>query len=715
MGQTIWLEGRSLSGKTHRLTEFYGQWWRQQDPGEGLQQKLALVLGANGQSRRRLGRLLQKEIAGVAPIIAKTPLGLMREDLLLFWPLLLSQGISRHLIPLQLRPETEQWLAVNQWQEKYPGRDGNLNPSQRSRLVRNLLDMGQLAGAGGWSDAQALERLIAGQGRITPGEISPEEAIAFWQHWRGWCLERGFLTYGLIFYCYGQYLLTNDQYQSYLQERYGAVFADDVDDYPAIALDLFSQLRPHWDLGVFTFNPDGQVRLGLNADPIALGVIAGWGQGEILTRPTGIAPDLPNKVLALLADPRSPAVLPQGVQSLQTFSRAQLLRQMADQIIAAVDSGAVAPQDIAIIAPGLDEIARYSFLEILGKAGIEAIALNEQRPLSSSPLIRSLLTLLALVYDLGEWARREQVAEMLMVLSEQRTGGSTILAIDPVRAGLLADTCYAVNPQAPALMPVEEYPRWDRFGYQASQAYGALRSWVAKQKQALAQSPLSPVEVLTTAIQEQLPPEHHLTYGELESLRELMETLQHFWQVKNKLDGNTVRQNSSSNTKENLGQIKEKLGLFLQLLSQGTITARPRPETPDWLPPAPAITLATIYQYRSLRSQHRWHFWLDAGDRLWEMGGASQLFAAPLFLRHRGAKPWTELDQQQWDRERFERIVRDLLARVTDKLVLCHSDVSVRGTEQIGQLLNIIQRAENLPLPDLSILAGDRLRVKNDC
>ncbi|MBE9174248.1 hypothetical protein IQ225_00915, partial [Synechocystis salina LEGE 06155] len=108
------------------------------------------------------------------------------------------------------------------------------------------------------------------------------------------------------------------------------------------------------------------------------------------------------------------------------------------------------------------------------------------------------------------------------------------------------------------------------------------------------------------------------------------------------------------------------------------------------------ITLATIYQYRSLRSQHRWHFWLDAGDRLWEMGGASQLFGSPLLLRHRPPQPWTEPEQLQWDQQRFERIVRDLLARVTEKLVLCHSEISVRGTEQVGRLLNIIQRAENL-------------------
>jgi hypothetical protein len=691
LAEIIWLEGRSLSGKTHRLTQLYGQWWRSLKSERVLDQPtLALVLAANGQARRRLSRSLERAIAGEAPVMGKTPLGLMREDVHLFWPLLLEAGISKQLFPTQLRPETEQWLAMEQWQNQYPGRDSSLNAAQRSRLVRNLLDLGQLAGAAGWTDRQVLERLTAGEIRVTPGEISAEEAIAFWQHWRQWCLARGFLTYGLIFHCYGQYLLKKPQYQQYLCQRYDAIFADDVDDYPAIAVDLFNQLQSHCSWAVFSFNPDGQVRLGLNADPNALAILAQGAKVERLERPTGMAPQLSTQVLNLLKDPRSPDILPPQVQALQTFSRAQLLRQTADQIIAAVHQGEIKPQDIAIIAPGLDEIARYSFLEIFNKAGIDIIALNEQRPLSSAPLIRSLLTLLALVYDLGEWARREQVAEMLVMLSERRSGGQIKLAIDPVRAGLLADTCYAINPQAPALMPIEQYPRWDRFGYQASQAYGALRDWLSKQKQALAQETLSPVTMLDRAIREQLPPEHQLAYGELASLRELMETLQHFWRVQGKLQSN------AGHGGESLPQIREKLALFLQLLGQGTVTAQPRPDIPDWLPPPPAITLATIYQYRSLRSQHRWHFWLDAGDRLWEMGGASQLFGSPLLLRHREPKPWTEPEQLQWDQERFERIVRDLLARVTEKLVLCHSEISVRGTEQVGRLLNIIQRAENL-------------------
>ena len=686
MGQAIWLEGRSRSGKTRRLRELFQQWWQGQGSGQTpiSQDNQALVLAANGQTRRRLLQQLQVGVAGQTVISCKTPLGLMREAVLLFWPLLVAQGLSPVFSPTQLRSETEQLLALEQWQQQFPNFTQGLNSAQQGRLVRNLLDVLQLAGAAGLEGEALTERFLTGQITVTPGDLSAEQGLAFLRHWQQWCLRRGFLTYGLIFQIYGQYLLPHPDYQRYLHQHYRALFADDVDDYPAIAVDLFEQLRPQLALSVMAFNPDGQVRLGLNADPEALSRLSSWGTVEKLNHPAGINPTLSSTVLALLRDPRSPKTLPPSVQAMQTFSRAQLLRQTAEYIIDAVQGKTIDPSEIAIIAPGLDEIARYSFLDILGSAGIEAIALNEQRPLSSSPLIRSLLTLLALIYDLGDWARREQVAEMLVMLSQQRQDGNLLTPIDPVRAGLLADTCYAINPQNPTLLPIENYPRWDRFGYQASRAYGQLRHWLDKQKAVLQTEAIAPLDMLMILIREQLPPESTLTYGELESLRELLETLQHFWQVQQALLGQPIT------------DFKPMLAHFFQLLSQGTVTARPRPETPDWLPPNPAITLATIYQYRTLRSHHRWQFWLDAGDRLWEMGGASQLFAAPLFLRHRPAQPWTEAEQQQWDQARFDRIIQDLLARVTDRLILCHSDVSVRGTEQIGQLLNVIQRAQSL-------------------
>ena len=85
--------------------------------------------------------------------------------------------------------------------------------------------------------------------------------------WRSWCLQRGLLSYGIIYELYWRYLLPNATYQAHLVRRYQAIFADDVDDYPAIARDLFELLIDRGAFAVFTYNPDGKIRLGLNADP----------------------------------------------------------------------------------------------------------------------------------------------------------------------------------------------------------------------------------------------------------------------------------------------------------------------------------------------------------------------------------------------------------------------------------------------------------------
>ncbi|MHC5829491.1 MAG: recombinase family protein, partial [Nostoc sp.] len=123
-------------------------------------------------------------------------------------------------------------------------------------------------------------------------------------------------------------------------------------------------------------------------------------------------------------------------------------------------------EQVAIIAPGLDAIARYTLVEILVKQNIQVQSLNDQRPLVSSPIIRALLTMLALVYPgLGRLVDRDAVAEMLVVLSrkQQLPENSLLLTdalnrvstdIDPVRAGLIADYCFLPHPDRPNLLPI---------------------------------------------------------------------------------------------------------------------------------------------------------------------------------------------------------------------------------------------------------------------
>ena len=568
-------------------------------------------------------------VEGTYPVIGKTPVGFITDEVMLFFPLLFEQLNLKAQFPLRLRPETEQELATRLWRNETDW-ERLCELEKESSLVRQTLDLMQLAGASGIPTEDI--GLILQQG-LAGAEIVGEDRPRLWTRmgelllgWRKWCLARGLLTYGLIYELYWRYLLPNPQYQQHLTRRYQAIFADDVDDYPAIARDLLELMLDKGAEAVFTYNPNGKIRLGLNADPDYLQGLAARCRRENLSLPISpnLAVQFADTAVELVSETAFSVTLPDTIQSLQTISRAELLRQTTDIIIQAVKAKKIKPSEIAIIAPGLDEIARYSLIEILSKNGIAIEPLNEQRPLISSPLVRALLTLLGLVYpDLGRLVDRDAIAEMLTILSQKLREGKLIPDIDPVRAGLIADYCYHVDPEQPYLSPVEAFPRWDRLGHQATATYQEITNWVEQTKiQQQKQSFLTPTILLDRAIKQFWGKGTYFTSDRLAVLRELMETAQHFWEVDRRLRQNEPSFQTQSAT----------VAQFIQLLRRGTISANPRPMRPFNTKPD-AVTLATIFQYRSLRTSHPWQFWLDAGSILWSQGGAATLFAAPLFLK----------------------------------------------------------------------------------
>jgi len=738
LSDLVWIVGPSRSGKTERLVKQFCTWVQNELDGrkqfsnlrqtrnsaQQLHKHLhvqyepaVLVLAANDDNRSQLTDRIVMATGGKYPVRSKTPLGFFQDEVILFWPLLIQLLNLKAQFPVRLRPETEQELATRLWRDAYgtikarsQSNEEILHPVGVSeyRLIRRILDLLQLAAYSGTPTeeiAGVIEQGLVDEGTLPTEMIEPQAINSLLLQWRSWCLERGLLTYGIITELYWQHLLPDPNYQKHLTRRYKFVLADDVDDYPGIARDLFDFLIDRGAVGAFTYNSDGAVRLGLGSDPNYLEGVRSRCQIETLTQPPlSLADMLSLPIVELVTEPGMLSTLPSAVQSLQTTSRRELLRQTAEVIIKAVQSGEVQPQEVAVIAPGMDAIARYTLVEILTKKGIPVESLNDQRPLTSSPVIRTLLTLLALVYPgLGRLVDRDAIAEMLVVLSQktgdrrQETEEKTFNSssppalpapnIDPVRAGLLADFCFEPHPDRPNLLPVTAYDRWDRLGYAATTAYGQILQWLEMQRSQQEQRLLpSPISLLDRAIQRFLWNGSNLPYDQLAALRELLETAQHYWEVDTRL-----RQSKRSQAEPGKEDTPPHATIaeFIQLLRRGTITANPYPVRPIGAA-SRAVTLATIFQYRSSRRFHRWQFWLDAGSPLWLSGGAATLFGAPLFLQDRFGQPWTTEDAINADQKRLRRILRDLLGRVGERVYLCHSDLAVNGQEQLGPLLPLV-------------------------
>lgn len=699
----IWITGARRSGKTARAIRQLQAW---QSAATAVEAPF-LALAANGDNRLDLRDRLDGTAGGQLNARSTTPLGFFQDEVILLWPQLIPKLHVPAQFPLRLRPETEQELATRLWRDRLESGELFQSGVSEYRLVRRTLDLLQLAGASGIPLERIPDILDRGTGdREDNRHLHAVMGEALLQ-WRQWCLDRGLLTYGLVFDLYGQHLLPDEAYRESLLQRYRGVLADDADEYPAIASDLLELFLDRQRPVAITYNPDGAVRLGLNADPHALERLRDRARVEDLDRSAGLAASLDDAMVNLVLDPMFLAQLPPSVQSIQTTARSQLLRQTAETIVDAVARHGIQPRDIAIIAPGLDPIARYTLIEILQNRDIPTRPLNNLRSLVSSPPVRALLTLLTLIYPgLGRLVDRDAVAEMLVVLSQQNAGTTRtdtpiphphfVPDIDPVRAGLIADRCYQPHPDFPQLLPVEVFPRWDRLGYRATTAYNRIRQWIEQIRPNWDASAIGdPASLLDRAMQVFLWGGSNLSYDRLSALRELLETAQHYWQVDARVSPHAASETASATVER-----------FIQTLRRGTVTANPYPSQP-WGEAENAVTLATIFQYRANRQSHRWHFWLDAGSPLWFSGGSAILYSAPLFLRDRSGQPQTAEDTLRDDERRLRRILLDLIGRVEERIFLCHSDLAANGTEQTGPLLALV----NASVPFQSLGSGDRAIV----
>ncbi|MFS8119628.1 MAG: recombinase family protein, partial [Microcoleus sp.] len=694
---SIWIVGAARSGKTARLVDQFCIWsktvkhlpatlssrssgrWR-----AGQTAPAILVLAANGDNRLEFADRIAVATQGKYAFHSTTPFGFFEQEVLLFWPLLVKSLNLKAQFPLRLQPETELELAARLWRRELD--EGILQQTGVSpnRMVRRTLDLLQLAAVSGTPREEIpriLEQGFAAEGGSNHLWTSMGELL---EKWREWCLMRGFLTYGIVCELYWRYLLQDETYQQQLASRYQAVIADDVDDYPAISRYLFDRMLDTGAAGAFSYNRDGGVRVGLGADTEYLAQLESRCLVvEELDAKAGLAPEIGDLAVSLAVNSEGfyplGLSLPGSVRSLETTSRAQLLRETAEIIVDAVKSKAVEAQEIAVVAPGMDAIARYSLTEILARSGIAAVSLNDQRPLSTTPEIRALLTLLALVYPgLGRLVDRDAVAEMLVILGSQKhpevetedpnptfnlqSRSQNSKSIDLVRAGLIADHCFCPDIDRPQLLAITAFPRWDRLGHRAALAYEQIVEWIEQQRSQQQERLLpSPIALLDRAIQKFLMNDRYLAYDRLSALRELMETAAHYWEI----HGRMQRLEPTN------GGDSETIARFIQLLRQGTVTANPFPVRSEG-PEAQAVTLANIFQYRSSRRAHKWHFWLDAGSPLWLSGGAATLFGAPLFVRSQLGRPWETEDETLADQQRLRRILVDLLSRCS-MLYLCHS------------------------------------------
>ncbi len=667
-GPSVWWTGVAGSGKSDRLTQTYAHW-----VGTGADSRAIFAFSASSELRTQLFQQLQTATHNRVIVQAFTPIGFFQREVLLYWPLLQDQLRLLARFPLTIAPENEQELADKLFAKELEAGQISVEGFSRERVVRHIIDNLQLAASAGLPVEAIADRLLASRGEGGP---VPAEMLAkvgeLADRFRTALLNQGLLTYSLMTELYGRHLLPNRLYCQQLLQRCRWAIADDVDEYPALMGDLFEVLLQEQVPCHFSFNPEGSVRFGYGADPVALESLSRFCTVHELEPSRGLEQECV-AMLAVLEDPAAAwddvAAPLSHLQLLQTSTRRELLRTVADVAIAAVRDGDVRADEMASVGPGLDPVGVYTLRTLLENANISVRLLDNSRPLQSSPLMRALLTLVALVYpNCGHLLSPEQLAEMLVVASDRQ--------IDPVRAGLLSDSCFLPQPDRPQLLNVGADPRRDRLGAKASAVYQPIARWVQQQQQ----ETLKPLpEFLQDALR-QFWLEQTLDRQQVSTYRAAIEAAQRYEAVA-----------------QRLGQPPETIGRsFYELLASGAVTAKPDITDLDgW--DRTGIVLGTVYQYRMARLSHRVQFWLDAGSSLWNTAyssfGSFQLKNPYLFLQDWDGEVWSPERTQRVLDEGLERVLADLTHRCGERIILCHSDLSIAGSELSGPLLPIVDRA----------------------
>lgn len=324
--------------------------------------------------------------------------------------------------------------------------------------------------------------------RLREGGADPElmgharEALALYLDG---CLRSGVLDHALQLEVYASALWPQPRYQEALRHRFGHVLVEHLDELNPRWHQMLGELLAHEVRGCFTLQRDaaehgfkGGLREYVGADPRGA-----WTLASTLTRVVPAAADyrpMPFAELgrALHAELTMPEALrgrPGGIQrpsgqvalSLDAYSPAEMLQEVADRVVSLLQTGDALPRHIALVGPTLSPLLIWSLRQKLaGIAPLYVFAgtnrLRDYRP------VRVLITLAKLAHP--AWGLMPTRYELLELL-ELSTG------LNPLRLGRLMPSFFTdgrlVDPSVVTLAVPDLSPV-------ALKRYAALVQWAER-------------------------------------------------------------------------------------------------------------------------------------------------------------------------------------------------------------------------------------------
>ncbi len=676
--------------------------------------EILVLVPQRAQGDRYEGMLAQLQAPTRGGVEIVTFYSLAQRAVGLFWPLVAKEAGFRNpdREPTFLTIETTQYFM---WRLVEPliareGYFGNL-VIRRGRLLSQLIDNLNKSALVGFDHTDIYRRLKG----AWPGDA--ENVNNFWQaqdcavRFRKYCLEQNVLDFSLVTEVYHRYLLRHPVYQRYFRARYRHLLADNLEENVPVAHDLVLWAMQQCRSTVLACDEGGGHRIFLGAD--ARGAMEiGEHCGEHVALKQLMEPTSNTLALAAticrslrldyasLPATGSPkrAILGQGpVQGKYWIT---MIRWVAEQVEALVKEG-TPPGEIALVAPYVNEVMRFTIQEELAHRGIALYLLRPSTPFRQDPVIRSLLTLALLAHP--QWRDPLSGEPQPLPVEDLSLVLETVLeGLDPIRARHLAQAALrgsertlrdlsGVSNGSPKVdgRGQEDLGRlWEIVGYQIRQRYETLRVWI----ETYAQNEPEPLDIFLSRLFGDLLSQPGYGFAEqadrARAYGRLVESVFKFRSAV-ALDEGTAQ---SKLTEQDVARE------YVQLILGGIATAEYLLDRPEG--EHNAVILATAYAYltRDLRSQVQ--FWIDLGSDGWWNRPSQPLTHPHVLSRHWPVgQVWTDENEELSKREALGRVMQGLAARCTRGVYLATSELGLAGEEQTGRLQRILLTVLTRPDP----------------
>ena len=661
-GRKTWLQGPAGSGKTSAAVAWLAR--RLQKP----EAERFLVLTPQRTLWGPYSQLVQTLPFGARQRLElQTISGLSRQMLSLFWPEVMPlAGFDQpQAEPIFLTVDAAQYTMGQLVAPLLDtGRFATITLAPH-RLYAQLLDNLNKAALVGFDHTEIGPRLkTAWTGESAQLQVYDDVQDAVSQ-FRRHCLSQGLVDFSLQVELFDQVLRKLPIFRQYLRKRYQVLLYDNVEEDPPVFHDFILDWLPDLEEALLLYDEEGGLRSFLSADPVSASRLRKEvSSQEALMLPINSLPCF-QKVMKLAENWRGAPAKLTGHGSKFNCLRllpgkyrffTELLDGVALEIRQLVSDGN-APEKIAVLSPFVSDVLRFALETRLNADGIQVQTLRPSAPGLSDPALRNLTTLAVMAYPawnlpLDKW----HLANALAFFIDD---------LDIVRAQSLAENM-GKDESGYFKLSIQgsDLPE------QTQQSITELFDWLQGCQN------LPDLRAFFSGIFNSLLSRPGFSFHEDPDLgaktSSLIDSIRRF--------------NDGLPATADLGGAGKA---FIQASLQGLIFGL---NPGQWqLEPGKVLLLpATTFLMRNAPVDYQ--FWLGIASSQWYQR-LEQPLTHPYVLSRNWpvGRPWTSQDELNLSQANLDRLVKGLLRRCKQEVILCHSQYSETGNEERGMMLRLLQ------------------------